>query len=423
MILVLSYLLWLLTLVLVFRFSLKSKNNFLMVFGFIYFLYSLGFLSIKFDFIYFYKYITVDLDAYHYSLISIINIILVGIIYLDSRASFKVLHIGNRIIQLVSYLFICMALVAIINDINFYGFEKFIYTPKTEKYVTTDVPLNLFFISINYYLFLIAGLYSIYSQSNDRKNRRLIFILMLFISLISLVQGYRYVLVTLFILIFLEIYAKRKIKIHTVLLLVPVALFFAEFIKVLGSYIFFYEWVSQDGFVKYLINDYETNGFTLFPSEILAITTNTYVGLSNLDKFAPDISGYILKLIPFSEKFYDFSNFNNFYSSIATILNLDLTSGQGTAFSFILENYTSYFFPSLALAIVSILWRLYKSPILLVLSINFALNLIRNGLLISINELKIPLLIYFSIVLSLQFIDISVRNKTLKQVIKSPIKN
>ncbi|MEP0755442.1 hypothetical protein NDA03_24840 [Trichocoleus sp. Lan] len=403
-----AYLLYLATLSPVVWGSLNSKNYFLLIFGFVYSIYSLGFIIKDFKFQYFYEIFHINFNADNYILLIIINLSMLAIIILD-RVYFKNTIKSNYSIKInklriLSYIFISLGSLALLNELAFYGLKDFILLNKATRFaeILKKTP-NLYFISINYHLFLLSGFYGVASTSKKKFSRYIIYALMLIVGIVGLLQGFRYYVGILFMLFILNYQARNKLPVVKVVVLTIIGLVLSELSRVVAGYIFFYNWVGKYGFINYFLRVFETYNIFI-PKEIAAITTNTYIGLSNLDKLKPDLLGYIIKLFPLSERFYDFKNFEHFYAQIATISGLRLETGQGTAFSFFLENHTSYFFPMFFAALVSYLWRIHQSPILLVILINLALNLVRNGLIISIGELKTPLLIYFLFYFAIQLI-------------------
>jgi len=399
------YAVYFLTLIFVLYKTLASKNIFLLMFGFIYFIYSLGFLFQSFRFRYFTKFVEVNFTPDDYILLVILNLVLAGIILYDNFAYLdkQPFSMSNIRVKFLSYIFIILGIIAMTNDFLFYGSKDFILSDKAARFAGLfNTPPNLFFITINYHLFLLSGLNGLASLNNNSK-KYVIYLLMAVVSIMGLLQGYRYYVGSLFLLVFLQYQKIKKLPLAKVLIFIASALFLSEVSKNLLGYIKFYNWVGKYGFVNYFLKSYEK--YTVFiPPEIAAITANTYAGFSSLNEIHTDILGYFIKIFPFSEKFYDFQSFDDFYLQSVRFYGLKLNPGQGTASSFFLENYTSYFLPMIFVAGVAYLWRLHQSPIMLILITHFCFNIIRNGLLVSIGDLKIPLLIYLLIFLVMQLI-------------------
>ncbi|MBD1920400.1 hypothetical protein H6F77_04605 [Microcoleus sp. FACHB-831] len=400
------YTIYFLTLIFVLYKTLASKNNLLLMFGFIYFIYSLGFLFQSFRFRYFTKFVEVIFTPDDYILLVVLNLVLAGIILYDDFAysDKQPSSMSSIRVQLVSYIFIILGIIAMTNEFLFYGSKDFIFSDKAARFAGLfNTPPNLFFITINYHLFLLSGLNGLVSLNKIKFVKYVIYLLMALISIIGLLQGYRYYVGILFLLGFLQYQKFKKLPLAKVLVFIASAVFLSEVSKNLFAYIKFYKWVGKYGFVNYFLNNYQKSTVFL-PPEIAAITANTYAGFSSFNEIHTDILGYFIKILPFSEKFYDFQSFDDFYLQSVRFYGLKLTPGQGTASSFFLENYTSYFLPMICVAAVAYLWRLHQSPIILILITHFVFNIIRNGLLISIGDLKIPLLIYLLISLFMQLI-------------------
>lgn len=400
------YTIYFFTLIFVLYKTLSSKNQLLLMFGFIYFIYSLGFLFQSFRFRYFTKFIEVNFTLEHYILLVVINVVLAGVILYDDFAysNKQPSSMSSIRVQIISYIFIILGFIAMLNEFLFYGAKDFLFSDKASRFAGLfNTPPNLFFITINYHLFLLSGLNGLAYLNKNKYLKYLIYFLMAIISIIGLVQGYRYYVGILFLLGFIQYQKYKNLPLVNVLVFIASAVFLSEVAKNLFAYVKFYKWVGKYGFVNYFLNNYEKSTVFL-PPEIAAITANTYAGFSSLNEIHTDILGYFLKILPFSEKFYDFQSFDDFYLQSVRFYGLKLTPGQGTASSFFLENYTSYFLPMICVAAVAYLWRLHQSPIMLILISHFVFNIIRNGLLISIGDLKIPLLIYLIIFIVTQLI-------------------
>lgn len=380
-----SIVIYVVTLALFFILYLKSHNVLIFVFGFIYCLYSLGFLYNGFTLDYFGYRVFVNFNSYHYFKLTILNIVCIWT--LINERLFRIKGRKFPYEKDVAIMFIFIGLTALIHEMIIYGIN-FIFIDKTIRFSTTMVP-NLFILSVDYILFIMVGVYALISFQKNYFASKVLYCLLILTALIGFLMGYRYYVALLFLIFFVKLVFKKNRAFLFIPLMFLLAFFGAELANNTFCYIKFYEWVHHSGYFSYVFND-----FSVIPGEIKAIVTNTYLGFAEYaNELKPDIGAYFIKAIPLSEHFYDFTTINSFYLTISQ--DMILQSGEGTAFSFYLENFTSYFIPLIIFFIVLLLNNFWRSPILELLSFYFILNIIRNGLIIGISSIKIGILIYF----------------------------
>lgn len=370
--------------------SFKSKNDLATSFGLVYGIYSLGFLQQVFSFTQFGLTIDVAFTVEDYLRLAWLNTLLLVILLLTGAG--KPRRTVNPPHQaIIGILFLLLGLVAMLNEARYYGLRDFVFADKALRFSGGLGTINnLFVITIDYHLFIIAGSYALATVARQQYWRIFFYSLMLFSATLGFFQGYRYYLAALFVFVVLS-FAKRRLRFGLVVIasVILLGLFLAEASKITLSWILYYDWVRDYGYSNYFAMSYTG----IIPQEVRAIATNTYLGFNvYADQLRPDLLGYLVKLVPFSERFYNFQSFEYLYSILGQ--DMQLGEGQGTAFSFFLDNYISYFLPVLLLWFVLWLTNVHPAPILKVTVLFFLLNLIRNGFLVSITVLKLPLLIY-----------------------------
>ena len=385
-----TYAIYLVTLLLFVLLSFRSRNDLVTIWGLIYGLYSLGFVAQTVSMDFFSLWVYAEFSAEQYVMFTLLNVACTAVI-LVSNLPRPGPPQRPKLVKITGWAFVALGLVAALNELRFFGVTNFFLSDKILRFSGALGTLNnVFIISIDYRLFLMAGCYAL-STLAPRRTRWLWYAGMAAAAVTGFLQGYRYYLALLFLLAYVDV-VKHRLRLHPLISVgaLIAILPLAEMTKDLLSWIRFYQWVRYQGFVNFMAANIDS----YLPGEIQAITVNTYLGLAlYFDQLHADLLGYFVKVIPFSERFYDFTALNDMYATIGQ--HMVIVPGAGTAFSFYLENYVAYFLPMFALLGVLLLTRIHPSPVVKVATIFFLLNLVRNGFLVSISGLKIPLLVYF----------------------------
>lgn len=385
-----AYTVYVVTLLLFVLLSFRSRNDVVTMWGLIYGLYSLGFVAQVVSLEFFSIWIYAEFTAQHYMMFTLLNLACTAVVLLGNAPRPGPPQ-APRLVALTGWAFIVLGTIAALNELRFYGLYDFFLSDKVLRFSgALGTVTNLFVISIDYRLFLMAGCYALSTIAPGRWLRWLWYAGMAAAAVTGFLQGYRYYVALLFLLAYVGV-VKHRLRLHPLISvgLIVVVLPLAEATKGLLSWIRFYEWVRGYGFLNYMAERMTS----FLPGEIQAITANTYLGLAlYFDQLHADVLGYFVKAIPLSERFYDFTRLDDMYATIGQ--HMTFVAGTGTAFSFFLENYVAYFLPMLALLGAFLLTRVHRAPVVKVAVVLFLLNLVRNGFLVSISALKIPLLFY-----------------------------
>jgi uncharacterized membrane protein len=376
----------------------RSRNVAWRSFGFLYFLYSFPFLVIKFRHTYFGKELNLSVPADLYLWLLILTITLIMLVLIDGalpKNSYSSFREWQRYGRKVSVWLIIISICAFFNDLLFWGPDLF-FRGTAFRWSTASKHQNLLIISVDYSLLLMAGSYGllVWSKSNKKNLGKNVSIILFFIAaLIGLMQGHRYYVAILFLVwIFrpgLPLKGERQRYILS-LLAIPVLLILAANVKTLPGFAIYYSFTHDPDFLTYAYRN-----FSWYPSEISAIASNTVIGFSKGFVQAPEFYKYLAKIIPFSSRWIDFSEFSSYYGQITEAGALSLKDGQGTAFSFYLENIDTNLFIAGLFFSLALLWRFFPNPIVSIIMINFSLNIIRNGAIVAVSGLKVSLLVVF----------------------------
>ena len=385
-----AYAVYVVTLLLFVLLSFRSRNDVVTMWGLIYGLYSLGFVAQGVSFEFFALWIDAEFTAQHYMMFTLLNLACTAVALL-SNAPRPGPPQPPRLVKITGWAFLALGTIAALNELRYYGLYNFFLSDKVLRFSgALGTVTNLFVISIDYRLFLMAGCYALSTIAHGRTTRWLWYAGMAAAAVTGFLQGYRYYVALLFLLAYVDV-VKHRLRLRPLVSvgIIVAVLPLAEATKDLLSWIRYYQWVRGYGFFNYIA----MNIGSFLPGEIQAITVNTYLGLAlYFDQLHADVLGYFAKAIPLSERFYDFTRLDDMYATIGQ--HMQFAPGTGTAFSFFLENYVAFFLPMLALLGVLVLTRVHRAPVVKVAAILFLLNLVRNGFLVAISALKIPLLFY-----------------------------
>lgn len=381
--------------------SLRNGSPVWTAFCYLVVIYSLPWLLASFEFFYFGENIYVTLSPGSYLFAIIICFLILVFIFLDTflkGISHRNRNRLDRFSPFISNGLIIISIIAFLNNLSFWGRDLFL-KGSAERWGSGLKNVNLWFTNVDYLLFFMAGSYGQYCNNVEKKRKKksLFWLVIIVISgIVGVFIGHRYYAASLLLLwMFLPgLHEVSKRRYVYFISFTPLFLIFSANIKSFSGYILWYEFVQDKGFIQYFIDN-----FSIFPSELLAITTNFYIAFEKGIQSSISWLDYFVKFVPLSERFYDFSSFQDLYSQIALLGNLSLMKGQGVAFGFMLENWTSYGAPLIVLFIASVLWRIIPIPSVAFIMIIFCLNLIRNGAFIAISVLKIPILFVLMLLL------------------------
>lgn len=390
----LIYIFYLIVLVGVFSASQYSSDYFKRSIGLIVLSYQLPCVVRKYQIDYFGKDLFVDFGFYHYAVAIIFDLIL----WLVLSVKIKPLENKNRVwLGGYFYFTLILAIAAFIVDAAFNA-EYFFLSKALRFSREVSKVQNLAFIDIDWLVIFLAGGVTLFAR-----NRRAIGLLVISsCALVGLLLGMRYYIAIPAIFFFIETSNKwsGKAKIIAGLLFVLVVPISGSFLNALKSYVAFYEWVGNQPFLDYWL---QGENSLLVSGEIGAIGANFYLGIKE-GMPAVDFFSYFFSIVPFANRFYDFAQQNTYYSIIASYLpDIDVTSGQGTAFNVILEFWSSAGMPLFLLFVLRTVYVKYVSGLnqnntfciasKVILTLVF-FNFVRNGLVVTISLLRVYFVLF-----------------------------
>jgi hypothetical protein len=379
-----SYIYYIISYVALLYFSQIRRSELDRVFGLLLLVYQSTFILKTYQFSYFESLININYDSFSLFFSGTINLIFILIPYV------RIVLVSNKHLAIQNDFtkwFIFLAIFSCCVDIYF-NFDYFYSLDKATRFsnAVTKIP-NLILIDFDWMLIFLA--FGIWLFRTGQKFNGVIFVTS--ISIIGILLGMRYYVVVPALVAYAYYTNTLKFspKLAAAIVLIITAPLLSTFLEAIKGYFAFYNWLSDYGFLTYLS---ETVINTPISGEIGAFGTNYFLGMTN-ELRPPDYISYVAAFIPGSQRFYDFSNQFIFYSQIGLYLNnIDMDAGQGTAFGLILESYYSYGIPLLFWILLRTIyefpWSDRLRPAVLAILIFISINLIRNGLLISISYIK-----------------------------------
>lgn len=395
MTLYLIYTLYITSGLIVFYFTQHSKNYINRVFGIIFFTYQIPLFIKNYEFDYFGRIIPINFTSEHYIFAIVFNLTLLICLQLGGL---KTENKNSLIFKKFLHFLIISAILAFLVDVSL---NTEYLTSNKELRFSNEVQKipNLIIIDIDWLIIFLSFGLTLFS-----KEKRIIgSILVLACITTGIWLGMRYYAVVPAIYAYLKITENSNRKARPIY-----SLFFIATIPTAGSildslksYWAYYEWVSDKSFLSYWLdknNDIFTSG------EIGAIGANYFIGI-NTPATSADPLSYLASIIPFANRFYDFSQQKLFYSSIASQLSdIDIYSGQGTAFNIILESALAFGAPIFAIILIRYIYKKASTvdfqEIANTLLILISFNLARNGLVTTLSLVKIYLSLFLLLFLA-----------------------
>jgi hypothetical protein len=389
MLLYLTYIIFLIVGVVVFYLTQRSDDYFRRTIGIASSTYQIPLVLMSYDFYYFGSFLKVNFSIEHYIAAIIFNI---GVIATISLKIANIKIIDTLFLKAFARFLLILACIAFLVDIAFN--LQHLILDKALRYSSNSQKIpNLILIDIDWIIILQS--YGIVLLARGRKLTGAA--LATLCAAAGLLLGMRYYVVVLAIYAFLEVTRNTNKNIKPVyssifVMLIPLA---GDALDAIKSYVAFYEWVGDKSFIAYWLNRDQSK---FASGEIGAIGANFFIGLTH-QLPAVDFLSYFAAAIPFANRFYAFSQQSTFYSSISGFLSdIDLYSGQGTAFSLILETAHNYGLSFIFIAVLKLTYqKVYSTEFKLIsdfIMILIIFNLMRNGLVVTISLFKIYLMLF-----------------------------
>lgn len=382
------YFIFVLTFVAVLYFTQRSDDAFVRPSGVFFLVYQVPLVAHSYSMVYFGSALAVSYGAMHYVAAALINILTVFVVMLrmpvPSEQRFGVNKSFYRF--LVGAAFLAAAVDLTIN-------LQYLLLSKTERFAGASKLLNLGLIEYDWILIFCAVGIVLWS-----KQRRILGgMIIVTMSLLGLALGMRYYAAIPLLILYSSLTARLPVakRVLLALSLLVFAPMLGALLDAIKGYIIFYEWVSDQGFLSYWLDNSE---FSLVPGEVGAIGANYWIGVLH-DLGQPDYLSYVTALIPGSNRFYDMNAQWQFYGGVADYLSaIDLDDGQGTAFGLMLESYYTYGLPVFVYGLVKWLnqlpWSHETRPLILSVCMYVAINIARNGLVVALTIMKVYFVLF-----------------------------
>lgn len=382
------YCLYLFTFVGLLYASQRSNDAFVRPTGVLFLVYQVPLLVHSYDMTYFGSDLNVSYGSMHYVAATLINLltICVVVVRMPVPSADKFVATTNFYRFLIGAAFIAAGVDLTVN-------LQFLLLDKTERFSSSGKILNLLVIDYDWILILCAAGIVLWMK----KLRIFGGILICVMSLLGLALGMRYYVAIPLLMLYGSLTARLVVgkRIALALFLIFFAPLLAGLLDALKGYIIFYEWVSDQGFLSYWIDN---SKFSIVSGEVGAIGANYWIGVKhNIGN--PDFFSYLAALLPGSSRFYNMNGQWQFYSGVADYLSvINLEEGQGTAFGLMLESYYTFGLPVFIFGLVKWLnrlpWSREACPLVLSISMYVVINIARNGLVVALEVLKVYILLF-----------------------------